>query len=630
LVKEALSRVAGDEQRRRDLLLQPVARLAIGLDQLEEIFTLSERFSPDGRVSFFKGVRALVESGYGWVAATLRSDFFSRCEEIAELVELKQGNGQYHLLPPSGAQLSQAIRYPAEKAGVVGALRKRAEDAFRRLEPSEREALGPVLHQLMRLGSGGDETLTRRIAIYETAMAQPGAKGLVDAFITARLSIADLDSRGDRSLTVAHEALFRVWPEISRWEKENRDFLRVRARLGEAMARWIECNRQSDYLLAPGRPLAEAEDLLKYHDASLEQQEKSYILASRQKVDRGLRRRWLIVASVIALLAAVAGVAVWEWRAAVRSANRAVSARSSAEGILNYLLNQLSEKLKPIGHLDIVEDVQKQVETYYKNLGFGQEDTAAANNWATLLKAEGDRLMAQGDLTGAKSKYQQSLDIVQNLAKQAPTDTNWQRNLAVGYNRLGLVLAAQGDLNAARAHYHNGLEVILRLAKQDPGNSGWQFDLADSDRKIGDVLTEQGDLQGAKAQYQSALEILQKLVKLDPTNGYWQQDLSTSYEKIGDVLKAEGDLDGARNQYQSALETSQKLTKQEPGNTDGQYRMSHFYRDLGVLLKQQGDIRGARQNLQASLDLLTSLIRLHGENVTWKRDLDFVKKELAE
>ena len=77
-------------------------------------------------------------------------------------------------------------------------------------------------------------------------------KRLVDAFISARLLIADRDSAGNRTLAVAHEALFRVWPEIDRWEKENRDFLRVRARVGEAMARWIECNRQSDYLLGSG------------------------------------------------------------------------------------------------------------------------------------------------------------------------------------------------------------------------------------------------------------------------------------------------------------------------------------------------------------------------------------------
>jgi hypothetical protein len=37
-----------------------------------------------------------------------------------------------------------------------------------------------------------------------------------------------------------------------------------------------------------------------------------------------------------------------------------------------------------------------------------------------------------------------------------------------------------------------------------------------------------------------------------------------------------------------------------------------------------------RTILPASLDILTKLIRLHGENLTWKADLDSVKKELGE
>ena len=686
LVKEALLRVAGEEKRGRELLQQPVARLAVGLDQLEEIFTLSDRFSPDSRVSFFKAIRAMVESGYGWVAATLRSDFFSRCEEIEDLVELKQGNGQYHLLPPNSAQLSQIIRYPAAGTGVVfeedpekgrlderirddalkepgglplleyaldelfrmgsadgllshaeyealggveGALRKRAEAAFAGLEPSRREALGPLLHQLVRLGSNDEETLARRVARYDTATAQPGAKDLVDAFITARLLIADLDSCGDRSLTVAHEALFRVWPEISRWENENRDFLRVRAGLGQAMARWIECNRGSDYLLAPGRPLAEAEYLLKNHEANLEQEERSYILASRATVARGMRRRRLFIAGVIAVLAAVAGAAMWEWRAAVQSENRAVSARSSAEGILNYLLNQLSEKLKPIGHLDIVEDVQNQVETYYKNLGFGEEDLKALSNWATLLEQEGERLEMQGDILGAKAKYEQRLQIFLELVKRDASNNVWQSGLAVSYYRLGDALQTQGDLSGAKAQYQSSREISEKLLKLDPGNSRWQRNLSYSYERLGEVLEAQGDLSGGKAQYQSASAINEKLVKLDPGNASWQRGLIATYERLGDLLMVQGDFNGAKGQYQSMLEELVQLVDRDPANTDWQRGLSISHARLGNVLIAQGDVTAAKARYQSGLEIVQKLISQDPANSDWQGDLSVFYEKLG-
>jgi eukaryotic-like serine/threonine-protein kinase len=685
LVKEALSRAAGEEQRRRDLLQQPVARLAIGLDQLEEVFTLAERFSIEQRIRFFKAVRAVAESGFGWVVATLRSDFFSRCEEIDDLVELKQGKGQYHLLPPNAAQLSQIIRYPAEAAGAVfeedpekgrlderirddalrepgglplleyaldelfrtggadgvlshaeyetlggveGALRKRAEDTFAGLPLLEREGLGPVLRQIVRLGSGDDETLTRRVAGYEAATAQPGARGLVEAFISARLLVADRDSTGARTLMVAHEALLRVWPEVGRWEKENRDFLRVRARLGEAMARWIECNQESDYLLAPGRPLAEAEELLQDYEASLDPEEENYIRASRAKLARAAGRRRLVITGVITVLAVVAGAAIWQWReavvqkgSAVQSQNRAASARNSAESILNYLLNQLSDKLQPIGHLDIVEDVQKQVETYYKNLGFSERDPKALSNWAILLKLEGERLQAQGDLVGARAKFEERLHIIQKLVRSEPSNPVWGSDLSISYYRLGDVLQAQGDLKAAKAQYQSALEILHALVKQDPGNNAWQRDLSVSCNKLGDVLQAEGDLNGAKAQYQSALEISQTLVRQDSSNTVWQRDLSFTHNRLGDVLQVQGDLAGAKAQFQNGLMIVQKLADRDQGNSDWRLDLSVSYERLGDVLTAQGDLNGAQSQFQSALDIRLKLANQDPGNRVWQHAL---------
>ena len=48
----------------------------------------------------------------------MRSDFFDRCAEHRRLLDLKHGNGQYHLPPPSQAELSQMIRLPAQSAGL--------------------------------------------------------------------------------------------------------------------------------------------------------------------------------------------------------------------------------------------------------------------------------------------------------------------------------------------------------------------------------------------------------------------------------------------------------------------------------------------------------------------------------
>lgn len=146
-------------------LRYPEPRLILGLDQLEEIFTHQDRFSVQNRGAFIGAIESLVQSGFVWVVATLRSDFFARCEEIPALVRLKEGKGQFHLLPPAPMALSQMIRLPAQAAGVRfedHPVLGRLDDILRDEATNDADAL-PLLEfaldQLFDLGSA-DRILT--------------------------------------------------------------------------------------------------------------------------------------------------------------------------------------------------------------------------------------------------------------------------------------------------------------------------------------------------------------------------------------------------------------------------------------------------------------------------------------
>ena len=56
--------------------------------------------------------------------------------------------------------------------------------------------------------------------------------------------------------------------------------------------------------------------------------------------------------------------------------------------------------------------------------------------------------LAQGDLAGARSFYQEDLSIAVHLSKTDPANTTWQHDLAVAYGKMGKVMLAQGK-NAA-------------------------------------------------------------------------------------------------------------------------------------------------------------------------------------
>jgi hypothetical protein len=64
----------------------PKARLALVIDQLEELFTTG--FSSEVRQNYISTLAGLVRSGRVFVLATLRSDFYPRYQEVPDLIEL--------------------------------------------------------------------------------------------------------------------------------------------------------------------------------------------------------------------------------------------------------------------------------------------------------------------------------------------------------------------------------------------------------------------------------------------------------------------------------------------------------------------------------------------------------------
>ena len=110
-------------------------------------------------------------------------------------------------------------------------------------------------------------------------------------------------------MAVAHEALIKSWPRVQNWVHENQDFLRLKARIAQAAHRWRESNKENDFLLPEGKPLAEAEDALRKNPKGLENDD--FILASIKLAARRRHKRQGLVAAVVTLVLSIVFGAIW-------------------------------------------------------------------------------------------------------------------------------------------------------------------------------------------------------------------------------------------------------------------------------------------------------------------------------
>src|SRR5262249_22575989 len=102
---------------RGELLAIETARLALVVDQLEELFTGAEITAED-RTAFVRCLDGLAKSGRVYVIATMRSDHWHRAAEAPQLVEMAAAHGRLDLLPATQDEIIEMIRQPAEAAGI--------------------------------------------------------------------------------------------------------------------------------------------------------------------------------------------------------------------------------------------------------------------------------------------------------------------------------------------------------------------------------------------------------------------------------------------------------------------------------------------------------------------------------
>jgi hypothetical protein len=143
-----------------------------------------------------------------------------------------------------------------------------------------------------------------------------------------------------------------------------------------------------------------------------------------------------------------------------------------------------------------------------------------------------DKIVIYRTLAAARAVLECTHAILATDAGADPSNSSWQRDLSVSYDRVGDVFRSQGDLASALKAYQNSLAIREKLAGADPSNSSWQRDLSVSFNKVGDVFSSQGDLASALKAYQNSLAIREKLAGADPSNSSWQRDLVVSYYKL--------------------------------------------------------------------------------------------------
>ena len=236
----------------------------------------------------------------------------------------------------------------------------------------------------------------------------------------------------------------------------------------------------------------------------------------------------------------------------------------------------------------------------------------------------------QNDLTGALSSCRERLSILEQLTATNPSNPSWERQLASGYAMVSHILERQGDWRETLRMCQKSAEILKRLSEINPADADLQKELFMVYRIMGDSLLKQRDLGNALQASLRMQAILESLLASDPSNALWLENLSQSCDLIGDILEDQGDLSGALQAFQRSMEILERLAASDTSNTYLHEGLYLNYESIGRILEKQGDSAGALQTYKRSLNVLERLLASDPHNTDWQHNLIEIQMSIGD
>jgi DNA-binding winged helix-turn-helix (wHTH) protein/tetratricopeptide (TPR) repeat protein len=641
------------------------SRVAVGVfvDRLEAVF----RAEPAVADRFFDVIDALAESNCLLMLMACRNDFYPEVMAQPALLALKSRGGHFDVLPPDGVEISQIVRQPAQAAnlkfeqdeitgaslddvlcdatrgnhdmlpllqytlnelyrqrtedgalrfavyhalgGIDGAVGVRAEQVIGGLKEPQLDAIPRVLSLVVNIGEDQTSVTSRRCPL--SMLRTEDERELVRVMVEARLFVSELAGEVP-SFGVAHEALLRRWPRVSAWIESHRQALQLRSRLRGQAERWQQAERRSDLLIPQGLQTNQASELLCLPDFALTPLELEFIGQSISRAKRRERINFAAISTII-LLAILAVTLGFRARNAQREAEEH---RIEAEGLMGYMLGEFVEKVRPLGKLELLDEVSARALQYMTATKHSSATLASINQRVKALQVIAEVNLARAKPAKANEALLAARELLQLRNITSITDEAHLNSLGTNAYWLGLVHLKQREFEAAKKYFNEYKEASERWHAIAPDNVDAIMELAYSHSNLGTVELRQGKLELAASSFTTSVQ-LKELALSKRKNDELSTGLANSISGLAAVKVKLGRLLEAYDLYNQSEKLLRQMLSHSPDNAQWLSRLSNTLRFQGELSLAIGQPQQAINKYREAHLILTRLVQQDPSNQDW-------------
>lgn len=339
-------------------------------------------------------------------------------------------------------------------------------------------------------------------------------------------------------------------------------------------------------------------------------------LVQRDAQRRVRRVTWITAGALAAML--VMGVMT---TLAIQARNEAARQRASAEGMVEYMLTDLRQKLKGVGRLDVMNAVNERAMQHYSMQGnLSALSADSLERRARLLHAMGEDDELSGDLDSALAKFREARRSTAAVLAKKPSDADAIFAHAQSEYWVGYIYFLKRQKAATGKHWREYVALAENMVKIAPNDPRSLKEVGYSRGNLCSLALEPPiEIESAVEGCASALEAELVWAEKYPRAASVRLDLANRYAWNAEALLASGQVKRALAERQKQIALIDDEIKLRPADKDVLMRKAMSELSMSDVWEKLGDRPSALAALDRSILLLKQLVEFDPSNVSNKR-----------